>query len=121
MNDPVTVEPSNSSQQAPQTGPCCSWLTGLLGTLVMGLLVAMWFGFRSAGPPEIADGIPVPPESTATRWTRVTVQPTVELSAKDLPVAGIISECFLLSLGDADFGMQNVVQTGGWPKPSKKL
>ena len=91
MNDPVTAEPSNSSQQGPETGPCCSWFTGILGTLVIGLLVAMLFVFRSAGPPEIADGIPVPPESTAIRWTRVTIQPIVELAAKDLPVAAIIS------------------------------
>jgi len=90
MNDTATNQSSDAKRQGTAPGSCCSWLTGLLATLVIALLVVNWFVFRPIAAPEIDDGIPVPPESTRVRWTRVTVQPTVELAAKDLPIAGVI-------------------------------
>ena len=88
----MTLPPeSDTTEQPAAVPPHAGWTTRLLIAVAVGLLVPLGLFFRTPPLPELADGIPIPAESSAVSWEKITIQSVVQVSVDQLPIASIVS------------------------------
>ncbi|MFP6617926.1 MAG: VCBS repeat-containing protein [Pirellulaceae bacterium] len=88
----MTLPPeSDTTEQPGAVPPHAGWTTPLLIAVAVGLLIPLGLFFRTPRLPELVDGIPIPVESSTVSWEKITIQPVVQVSVDQLPIASIVS------------------------------